>query len=83
MEELPITFADADDSIRINFGLVAGREATTAEVDDLARALRTRLDDFSVVCERRFEFSGDVEATVHQVRIEVETPLDDLSLIHI
>jgi hypothetical protein len=57
--------------IRVNFGVFAGRDVTPAEIDELARALRPELDEFSVIAEERHEFAGDVEASVHQVRIEV------------
>ena len=33
----PIAFLDEDGDIRVNFGLFAGREATRAEIDDLAQ----------------------------------------------
>jgi hypothetical protein len=57
--------------IRVNFGVFAGRDVTAAEIDDLARKLRPELDEFSVIAEQRHEFGGIVEASVHQVRIEV------------
>ena len=58
--------------IRVNFGLFAGREATPAEIDELGRRLLGEVDAVSLVAERRHELSADVEASVHQVRIEVE-----------
>jgi hypothetical protein len=57
--------------VRVNFGVFAGRHATPAEIDDLARVLRGLLPAFSVVAEARHEFAGDVEAALHQVVIEV------------
>src|SRR5437660_8150852 len=57
--------------VRVNFGVFAGRDVTPAEIDDLARALAERVDEFSVVAEQRHEFAGSVEASLHQVRIEV------------
>jgi hypothetical protein len=57
--------------VRVNFGVFAGRDVTPAEIDDLARQLHHELEDFSVIAEERHEFSGAVEASVHQVRIEV------------
>ena len=65
------------DEIRVNFGVLTGREVTAAEVEELARELHARVDSFSIVAEQRYEFAGDVEAAVHQVRIEVESPLDE------
>ena len=65
--------ADADGlDIRVNFGVFAGREATPAELDDLARELVAEVGEVSIVAEQRHEVSGDVEAAVHQVRVEVD-----------
>lgn len=58
--------------IRVNFGVFAGRQATPAEIDNLARDLRDEVSLFSVVAEERHEFDGDVEASLHQVVIEVD-----------
>jgi hypothetical protein len=63
--------------IRVNFGVFAGRAATAAEVEELARELRSRVDEFTVVAEQHFEF-GDVEASVHLVRIELDEADDEL-----
>ena len=57
--------------IRVNFGVFAGRDATAAELDDLAHTLVPELDDVSVVAEQRHEVGEDVEASLHQVRVEV------------
>ena len=57
--------------VRVNFGVFAGREATAAELDDLARALVQELGEVSVVAEQRLEVTENVEASVHQVRLEV------------
>jgi hypothetical protein len=57
--------------VRINFGVFAGRNASPAEIDDLASALRDLLPSFALVAEERHEFGGDVEASVHQVVVEV------------
>jgi hypothetical protein len=61
----------------VNFGVFAGREATAAEVEELARELRTRVDHFSVVAEQHFEF-GVGEASVHLVRIDLDEADDEL-----
>ena len=71
-----MVFSSGDREIRVNFGVLTGREVTAAEVDELARELHARVETFSIVAEQRYEFAGDVEATVHQVRIEVEDPID-------
>jgi hypothetical protein len=57
--------------VRVNFGVFAGRDVTPAEIDDLATALADRVGEFSIVAEQRHEFGHAVEASLHQVRIEV------------
>ena len=57
--------------IRVNFGVFAGREATPAEIDDLAGQLIPDLGEVSIVSEQRHEIGEDLEVAVHQVRIEV------------
>ena len=76
MDEPTMVFSSGEREIRVNFGVLTGREVTAAEVDELARELSTRVDVFSIVSEQRYEFAGDVEATVHQVKIEVENQID-------
>ena len=69
--------------IRVNFGIVAGREATQAEIDALARALLVHVPAVSIVSEQRFEVAPGHEATVHQVRVEVDEsdlPQDEAEL---
>ncbi|MDQ3823075.1 MAG: hypothetical protein M3321_07535 [Actinomycetota bacterium] len=57
--------------IRINFGVFAGRDATPAEIDDLAAQLLPAVHEVSIVAEQRHEIGEDVEAALHQVLIEV------------
>jgi hypothetical protein len=57
--------------IRVNFGVFAGRDATPAELEELAHALLPELDDVSVVSEQRHEVGEEAEASLHQVRVEV------------
>jgi hypothetical protein len=57
--------------IRVNFGIFAGREATPAEIDDLAAQLVPDVGEVSIVSEQRHEISEDVEAALHQVRVEI------------
>jgi hypothetical protein len=57
--------------VRVNFGVFAGRHATPAEIDELAVALRDLLPSFAIVAEERHEFGGAVEASLHQVVVEV------------
>jgi hypothetical protein len=71
MQELaPIAFVSDDGDIRVNFGVFAGREATAAEIDDLARTLLEQLDSVTIVAEQRYIVDRDMEASVHQIRIE-------------
>ena len=58
--------------IRINFGVFAGREATPAEIDELAQALVPEVGEVSIVAENRHEVSEQVEVALHQVRVEVD-----------
>lgn len=55
----------------VNFGVFSGREATEAEIYRLAQALLEEVGSAEIVCEQRFEFDEDVEATVHQVWVQL------------
>jgi len=57
--------------VRVNFGVFAGRYATPAEIDELAAALQDSVSSFAIVSEVRHEFADAVEASVHQVVVEV------------
>ena len=65
------TFEPPGLEIRVNFGVFAGREATPAEIEDLAGALLDKVADVTIVAEDRHEVSDHSEASIHQVRIEV------------
>jgi hypothetical protein len=58
--------------VRVNFGVFAGRPATSAELDDLAQALLSKVGEVSVVAEERRLVAEESEASLHQVRIEVD-----------
>jgi hypothetical protein len=58
--------------VRVNFGIFAGRPATPAEIDELAGALLPKVGEVSIVSEERHEIGGATEASLHQVRIEVD-----------
>jgi hypothetical protein len=58
--------------VLVNFGIVTGRAATPAEIDELARMLRPEVADVSIVSEERHEIGGSAEASIHQVRVEVD-----------
>jgi hypothetical protein len=70
-----IAFAvDEDPSgleIRVNFGVFAGRDATSAELEELGRLLVPEAGEVSIVGEQRHEISGDAEVVLHQVRVSV------------
>jgi hypothetical protein len=57
--------------IRVNFGILAGREATPAEIDHLAGRLLDEVETVTIVAEERHEIGKDAEASVHLVRIEL------------
>jgi hypothetical protein len=57
--------------VRVNFGMFAGREATAAEIDDLATQLLEKVASVSIVAEERHEIDSHSEAAVYQVRIEI------------
>jgi hypothetical protein len=57
--------------VRVNFGVFAGRGATPAEIDELARALVPKVGEVSIVAEHRHEIGSESEASVNQVRVEV------------
>ena len=57
--------------VRVNFGVFAGREATPAEIDRLAEWLLDEVGEVSIISEERHEIDAHVEASVHQVRIEI------------
>jgi hypothetical protein len=77
MDEPLMAFAFDESEIRVNFGVFAGREVTTAEIEELARALHDRIERFTIIAEHRFEFGHDVEASVHLVRVCPDNPIDD------
>src|SRR5262245_62708592 len=61
--------------IRVNFGVFAGRAATPAEIDRLAEWLLDDVGEVSIISEERHEIDANVEASVHQVRVEVRPDL--------
>jgi hypothetical protein len=72
MQELAqIAFLDDAGDIRINFGMFAGREATQAEIDELAHTLLAEFEAITIVAEQRTIADRDMEASVHQIRIEL------------
>ena len=69
--------------VRVNFGVFAGRRATPAEIDELAKALLPKVGEVAIVAEERHEIGEDSEASLNQVRIEIapdQLPEDDREL---
>ncbi len=66
-----IAFLDGDGDIRVNFGMFAGRDATQAEIDDLAKELLVEVEAITIVAEQRTIADRDMEANIHQIRIEL------------
>ena len=62
--------------LRINFGVFAGRNATPAEVDQLAQMLLPELSDVTIVAEDRRELNDQSETSLHQIRIELPAGAD-------
>jgi hypothetical protein len=62
--------------LRVNFGVFAGRDATSAELEELAKLLVPQVGEVSLVAEERHEVADGTEVVLHQVRIEV--PADRL-----
>jgi hypothetical protein len=58
--------------VQVNFGVYAGRNATAAEIDDLAHLLRDEVPHFTITVEERHEFGNDRETSLRQVVIEVD-----------
>jgi hypothetical protein len=57
--------------VRVNFGVFAGRAATPAEIDDLAKSLLPKIGEVSIVAEERHEIAESSEASLNLVRVEV------------
>jgi hypothetical protein len=58
--------------VEVNFGVLAGRQATTAELEELGRELVEEAGRASIVAEDRLELGPRAEAELQQVRIEVD-----------
>jgi hypothetical protein len=71
--EFPVAFPDEAGSIVVNFGVLTGREATQAEVDRLALALRQAGAgaDMTITAARRQDYGRHSESVSHQVHVAV------------
>jgi hypothetical protein len=69
--------------VHVNLGVFAGRRATPAEIDELARLLLPKVGEVAIVAEERHEISEESEASLNQVRIEIspdQLPQDEHEL---
>ena len=57
--------------IRVNFGVFAGRDATTAELEELGGLLLPEAGEISIVGEERHELADSVELVLRQVRVAI------------
>ncbi len=57
--------------IRVNFGMFAGRDATTAELEELGKLLVPEAGEISIVGEERHEVAEDAEIVLRQVRVAI------------
>jgi hypothetical protein len=57
--------------IRVNFGVFAGRHATSAELEELGKLLVPEAGEVSIVAEERHEMTEGAEVVLHQVRVAV------------
>jgi hypothetical protein len=75
MSDAAIAFLSEPDEapleVRINFGIFAGRHATPAEIDALARTLLPVLEEVTIVAEERHEITQSSEVSVSSVRVEL------------
>src|SRR5262245_65362672 len=67
----PVAFSADDGSVVVNFGLLTGREATQAELDRLALALRRggAGDEMTITAARRQDYGSRAETVSHQVEV--------------
>ena len=91
VSEPPIAFVFARDDvgleIRVSFGIFAGRDVTPAELHELGRSVVLEVSPAAVVAENRHQMGGgEIEAALHQVRVEVPgwaLPTDSDALDHL
>ena len=74
------TAPDGSLEIAVNFGVLSGRQATPAELEELGRRLVAEAGEVSLVSEERFELGPHSEAELHQVRLELDGAVLDEQL---
>ena len=72
-EEFPAAFAADDGSVLINFGVLTGREATQAELDRLAHALRQggAGAEMTITAARRQDYGQGAGTVLHKVQVSL------------
>jgi hypothetical protein len=84
VENVMALVADQEESgleIRVNFGVFAGRDATTAELEELGALLLPEAGEISIVGEERHDLADSVELVLRQVRVAIppdRVPDDEL-----
>jgi hypothetical protein len=71
--EYPIVFAHEDGRVVVQFGMLTGREATQAELDRLALALRQAGagSEMTLTAARRQDYRRRFESVLHEVHVTV------------
>ena len=71
-DDFPVALSE-DGSVVIDFGILSGREATQAEVDRLALALRQAGAgaEMTITAARRQDYVRGFERVVHEVHVTV------------
>lgn len=70
MSDSTLVFAsDGRNEIVVNFGLFSGRDATPAEIERLAQTLLPGLGTVEIVCEQRYTFDRQMEASIYLVKV--------------
>ena len=74
-EGFPVAFVADDGTVVVNFGLLTGREATQAELDRLAFALRRggAGAEMTLTAARRQEYGRHAETVSHQVQVSLSS----------
>ena len=64
-------------AVLVNFGVVAGREPTAREVEELGRTLLGEVQRATIRREHRLEVGGDFAVSIHDVIVEVPDDVAD------
>jgi hypothetical protein len=72
MTDATLVFVNRAGELVVNFGVFSGREATPAEIYRLGERLLRLVPSLEIVAEQRYEFDRQVEATVYQLRLNLD-----------